>query len=162
MRIASLPVGDPGFEHFRIAAVVEPHLLQIQPALEDVFVGVDHQRLRLFRRHSGKRLPGGVDIFLLSIAAQQWLLRNQRAEQGQRRAALFGGDGRLPVACLLVVIQRFHVDISEDLFRRRVIFLRGFHFGRQQSLFAALGIVQFLRQLVVQIDRLLRFAFFQQ
>ncbi|MNS05372.1 hypothetical protein D3C71_1088120 [compost metagenome] len=157
-----MPVGDSGFQHLRIAAVGEPHLLQIQPALQHVFVGVDHQRLCLLWRHGGKGQPGGVDIFLLSVTAQQRFLGNQRAKQWQRRATLFGGNRRLPVARLLVVIQRFHVDIGEDLFRGRIIFLRGFHFRRQQSLFATLSIVQFLRQLVVQIDRLLGFALFQQ
>ena len=51
LRVARLPVRNAGFQHFWIAAVVKPHLLQIQPALQDVFIGVDDQRLRLFLRH---------------------------------------------------------------------------------------------------------------
>ena len=51
LRVARLPVRNTGFQHLWIAAVVKPHLLQIQPALKDVFIGVDDQRLRLFLSH---------------------------------------------------------------------------------------------------------------
>ncbi|MNZ69252.1 hypothetical protein D3C78_875440 [compost metagenome] len=107
-------------------------------------------------------MPGGVDIFLLIGAAQQRLLRNERAQEWQGRATLLGSDNGLPVAGLLIVLQRFHVDIRQLFFRRRIIFLRNFQLCGQQRLLAALRIVQFLRQLVIQIECLLRFTFLQQ
>ncbi len=70
LRVAFLPVGDPGFQHVWIVAVVKPDALQIQPALKHIFIGVDNQRPGLIRRHGGERLPGGVDIFLFLFRRQ--------------------------------------------------------------------------------------------
>ena len=162
LRVARLPVRNAGFQHFWIAAVVKPHLLQIQPALQDVFIGVDDQRLRLFLRHRRQRLPGGINIFLLISTAKQRLLRDERAEQGQRRASLLSGNTRLPEARLLVFIQRAYVDITEDLLRRGVIFQRDFQLGREQALLATLCVVKIFWQLVKQFGCPLGFTLFQQ
>lgn len=60
-----LPVGDPGFQHVRIVAVVKPDALQIQPALKHIFIGVDNQRPRPDPA-SWRRAPaGGVDILFI-------------------------------------------------------------------------------------------------
>ena len=162
LRVARLPVGNPGFQHLWIAAVGKPHLLQIQPALQDVFIGVDDQRLRLLLRHRGKRLPGGINIFLLISTAEQRLLRDERAEQRQRRASLLRGNARLPEARLLIFIQRAHVDVPKDLLRGGVIFQRDLQLSGEQALLTALGVVKIFRQLVKQFGCPLGFTLFQQ
>ena len=80
LRVTLLPVGNASFQHVRIAAVVEPHLLQIQPALQNIFIGVDYQRFGLILGHGGERLPGCINIFLLVRTREQRLLGYQRAE----------------------------------------------------------------------------------
>ncbi|CSP52596.1 Uncharacterised protein [Shigella sonnei] len=76
VRITFLPVGDPGFHHVGIVTVIKPDALQIQPALQNIFVGVDHQRIRLFLSHGGERLPGGINILLFFFRAEQRFLSN--------------------------------------------------------------------------------------
>ncbi len=75
LRVARLPVFDAGFQQRGIVAVVKPHPLQIQPALEGIFIGIDHQRIGLILGHRGQRLPGRVNILLALFGiAQQRLL----------------------------------------------------------------------------------------
>ena len=75
LRVARLPVFDAGFQQRGIVAVVKPHPLQIQPALEGVFIGIDHQRIGLILGHRSQRLPGRVNILLALFGiAQQRLL----------------------------------------------------------------------------------------
>ncbi|MNB77565.1 hypothetical protein D3C75_242520 [compost metagenome] len=140
VRIAGLPVTDPGFQHIRVVAVIEPDALQIQPALQDIFIGVDHQRVGLIRVHGGERLPGGIDIFLFIGPGKQRLLSDQGTQQGQGRTPLFRGNANLPETGLLVFIQRADVDIREDLFRPSGIVLRNLQLGGQQRLLAALAV----------------------
>ncbi|CZW50318.1 Uncharacterised protein [Enterobacter hormaechei] len=162
LRVALLPVGNAGFQHVRIAAVVEPHLLQIQPALQDIFIGVDHQRSGLILGHGGECLPGCVNIFLLVRTREQRLLGNQRAEKRQGGATLLSGDTGLPETGLLILIQRAQFDSAEDLLRAVEIFLRDLQFCRQQRLLMALIVVKILRQLAEQLGGLLGFSFLQQ
>ena len=162
LRVARLPVRNTGFQHLWIAAVVKPHLLQIQPALKDVFIGVDDQSLRLFLSHRGKRLPGGINIFLLIGTAEQRLLRDEGTEQRERRTSLLSGNARLPEASLLIFIQRAHVNVTEGLLRGGVIFQRDLQLGREQALLTTLGVVKIFWQLVKQFGCLLGFTLFQQ
>ncbi|MMZ71087.1 hypothetical protein D1872_343260 [compost metagenome] len=71
-------------------------------------------------------MPGGINVFLLVGAAQQRFLRNKRAQEWQGRATLLSGDDGLPVPSLLIVLQRFHIDIRQQFFRRRIRFLCDF------------------------------------
>ena len=71
LRIARLPVFNACFQQRRIVAVVKPHPLQIQPALEGIFIGVDHQRIGLVLGHRGERLPGRINIFLTLFGVTQ-------------------------------------------------------------------------------------------
>ena len=157
-----MPVFNSGFQHIRIVAVIEPDALQIQPALQDILVGVNHQRIGLIGIHGGERLPGGIDIFLFFGSGEQRLLGYQRPQQRQGRTTLLGSDTGLPETRLLIFIQRADVDIAEDSLRAGSIVLRNFQLGGQQRLFATLGIGQILRQLVKQIGGMLGFTLFQQ
>lgn len=80
LRVTLLPVGNASFQHVRIAAVVEPHLLQIQPALQNIFIGVDYERFGLIPVMEASACQSCINIFLLVRTREQRLPGNQRAE----------------------------------------------------------------------------------
>ena len=163
LRIAGLPVFDACFEHRRIAAVIKPHALQVQPALQNVLVGVNHQRVGLIFGHRGERFPGRVDVLLLLRGqAQQRLLGDQGPQQVQRRLPLAGVNLRLPVARQLVLLKACRIEFAQQRLRALEVVLRQLHFYRQQRPFATLRSVKTGRQLVEQLNGLRFLTFFQQ
>ena len=163
MRVAGLPVFNARFEHCWIVAIVKPHTLQIQPALQHVFVGVNHQRVGLLSGHRGERFPGRVDILLLLRSlTQQRLLGNQGPQQVQRGLTLAGVNLRLPVARQLILLKACWVEFTQQRLRALEIVLRQLHFHRQQRLLAALRAVEVRRQLIEQVDSLWFLTFLQQ
>ena len=60
MWIAGLPVADPCLQHIWIGTVIEPDALEIEPALQHVLIGVDHQRVWFDNRTDPNMLKAGI------------------------------------------------------------------------------------------------------
>ena len=162
LRIARLPVFQGGFQHLAVLRVGAPDVKQIQPALQGVFIGVDHQAARLLRRHLRQRLPGGVDVFLTIVAAQQRLLRNIGAQQRQRGFALRGGDLQAVIARLLLFRQVVDFDLIQQLRRARHVLLAEQELRFKQQQLLLLGVAELARQQVDLLAGLRILSFFHQ
>ena len=162
LRITVLPVFDAGLQQIGILLVVLIDAQQIQPALQHVLVGVDHQAVHLLRRQLQQGLPGLIQIVLVRLAGQQRLLGDIGADQRQRCFALIGGDLGLVVTHLLIRRQRTAVQVAQRATGADVALVGDLQFGGQQLAFGLLCAAKVFRQLIQLVAGLRQFSFTQQ